>query len=691
MPKEKHTFYFSKKTYIISFATVLCLFILLPVFKWNTQINIISINLWRRQLVLEEVENRLKLMIGFTLTGYLPTAPPELGASARLSRDGEEYTACTTICRLDYYGGNFTFYLPAEISPGPYDLALSIINLSTGDTVTEKIVTLDSLETATDRDSVSTVGRLSSPDIPGENSRGDARAAAPTAAERERGYLLGQRPPFTPVRADSAPSRRECVASLAGRLAANEYEPLTFYVHALENLAAVRVTVSPLRDDAGTPLPSVQVHTMLRVPDAGEARFQAKGTDSFFLMARTAEAKVDRGRSQRFWLTIHAPAHTPPGLYNGTVTIEAPRATTHVPLRVEVLPFTLQERPDREYGLRTNPTFRELTARDLTPQDRHRLAAYGLQEYRSLKEHGLTTVISQSALTFCRLPGGQPDLRDLESALAAFSRTGFSGPFIYSCGHLVQNAKPGQAGSTLGYDGKYHPDQLGEIVRYARENFPKMAELDFYWMPGEEVEDSGHGPDRIGITGELLQPLWANDEKTAISAQAPIPWPVDIKLGEPLPLHGRPWYFPASLATVSGSENKASLMRRDFGLALLSSPYAGIVPRDLSAGTITHPDPAGPLSTPAYEAVREGIDDGRYAYVLENLITAAKAASDRRLSDLGGQAQKALDHILRQAAEADLAVMDASRSTMIEWIETLLAAGAFPLPAGAGRTSSADS
>ena len=163
---------------------------------------------------------------------------------------------------------------------------------------------------------------------------------------------------------------------------------------------------------------------------------------------------------------------------------------------MEVLPFALSERPDKEYGLMMTYAFQEMTARDLTEPEREQIYDSGVEYYRSFREHGLTMVFPHSPFVFRRLSDGSPDLRDLEAALRAFEEVGFTGPLIYYCGHLVQSSKPDWAGSSLSFDASRHPPLLQEIIAYARQNFAEMHAVDFYWMPGDEVHDDRGGPDR---------------------------------------------------------------------------------------------------------------------------------------------------------------------------------------------------
>jgi hypothetical protein len=651
-------------------------------------VNIVSKNLSHRVLVTDTVQWRLKLLIGFSVTGDLPSGPEGTGALGVLSKGGTEVSSFT-MPRLDYLGGNLAFYLPYDIAPGDYDLHIELKDIPSGAVVATKDYVVESIETVSHREgsSGSQGNWMQPPQIPLVNPPAEALGAAPSQAEMDRGYILWHRNPFRYVYPNSAPQQSDLISGVSIRLARNEYEPATFSLYALEDLGTVSISVSPLTGPGGS-APSVSgIYAVRTVPRIKDATNPAGGYEMRpRLLVSSGEATVDTGQAQRFWLTIHAAPGTTPGSYTGSITITTGLGVTAIPLRVEVLPFTLAERPDKEYAFTMTYEFQEMTSQDLTEEERAEVYASGLKYYRSFREHGLSAVIPHSPFVFRRLSDGSPDLRDLEAALRAFEEAGFTGPFIYYCGHLVQSAKPGWAGSTLGYDGVRHPLLMKEIISYARQHFPEMSSVDFYWMPGDEVHDSRGGPSRMEIAENLLNAIWEMGEKTAISVREAVSWPVDIKLTDE-PLNGEPWYYPNYV-----TNDDAEAMRRVFGLYHVKSQYVGVAPwtfqtsenaagdpyTDLDAirrpeVMVAYPGTDGPMPTPEYEAMREGIEDGRYAYLLKTLIEAAGNSTDAGLRDLASQADAAYQSMLAGIDTASLEEMEENRETMATWIIELSA------------------
>jgi hypothetical protein len=667
----------------------------------SVTIDVISKNLSHRILVLDAIEVRLKLLIGFTVTGDLPSGPEGTTAHGVLSRAGSEI-ASFTMPRLDHFGGNLAFYMPYDIAPGDYDLHIELTDVASGGAVAATDYVVENIERICAREG-STCRWKEPLMVPLDNPPADALGAVATVDDNERGYILWHRNPFKYVYPDSAPGQSDVISGVSARLAQNEYEPATFSLYSLQALDNVTIDVSDLVDGHGATLAAPDVFVVKTVP-----RLKTKSGDSYELRPRLLEKQaptsVESTRSQRFWLTIHAPTGTRPGQYGGTITVTTQLGSTVIPLNVEVLPFALPERPDKEYGLMMTYEFQEMTARDLTEPEREKIYDNGVKYYRSFRDHGLTMVFPHSPFVFRRLDDGSPDLRDLEAALRAFEEVGFTGPLIYYCGHLVQSSKPDWAGSSLSFDENRHPPLMQEIIAYARQNFAEMQTLDFYWMPGDEVHDDRGGPDRQQITEQLLGAVWAEEELAAVSVRERVAWPLDIKIvksewGSEQPLHGDPWQYP-NHEFAPESVDDAESIRRIYGLAHVASEYVGIAPwtfqttqnakgdpytdLDTSHGTpemmLAYPGTDGPTFTPEYESMREGIDDGKYAYVLETRIESAKSSTDEGLQALGHQAEAAYQEMLDGSGSADLEEMDENRDAMVSWISLIDGSFAIPLP-----------
>jgi len=360
-------------------------------------VSVIAENMSHRIVVLDSVEVRLKLIVGFEVNGDLPSGPVGTKAQGTLSRGGSE-VASFEMPRLDHAGGNLVFYMPYDVPSGDYDLEIVLIDIASGQTLTTFDATVEDIEKICHRTGQSCNWRQPSSATLNDPSP-ESLGATATPSDTERGYILWQRDPFRYVYPRSAPAQSDVIAEISVRMARNEYEPCTFSLYALVGLDPVQVSVGDLTDGDGGVLAAPEIHVVKTVP-----RYKNKDAEAYEmrprLLAEEQSAALDAARSQRFWLTFHAAATTEPGHYSGTVSISTPGGTQLVPLSVEVLPLTLEERPDKEYGLMMTYVFQEMTAQDLTASERQKVYENGVKYYRSFRDHGLTMIFPHSPFVF---------------------------------------------------------------------------------------------------------------------------------------------------------------------------------------------------------------------------------------------------------------------------------------------------
>ena len=159
-----------------------------------------------------------------------------------------------------------------------------------------------------------------------------------TPAEEARGYVVFSRHVFDEVDYHDAPAREEIGRSLEMVAAREEFETVAFTVLPLVDVPRIAVSVGALTGDGGTIPASTMKLERLRY------RWQPVGPDvipkGLILTPRTERDGPARV-NQRFLLTLKAPA-TAKGLYRGIVRIDVDgRPATELPLKVRALPFSL--------------------------------------------------------------------------------------------------------------------------------------------------------------------------------------------------------------------------------------------------------------------------------------------------------------------------------------------------------------
>lgn len=205
-------------------------------------------------------------------------------------------------------------------------------------------------------------------------------APAPTGAERERGFILFSRPLTDVVFANSVPRAEERIESIDAVATPGEYEPATLSLHALEDLAQVRVSFEGV-PATGEVLPIRALNK--RVTYSSDSFI----VDMPVLCERREAVDVPAGGSKRWVIDLLVAPDAAPGLHEGTITIAAEgREPVTVPLRLRVLPYELLEPADMFWGeyykgpqlAGTEEGRLEEMRRDLADQRAHGMTSVGL-------------------------------------------------------------------------------------------------------------------------------------------------------------------------------------------------------------------------------------------------------------------------------------------------------------------------
>ena len=266
------------------------------------------------------------------------------GTSAHLTFGVVDAAGAFVVCR-DFYAGLSPHWgeavLPFRTGPTRQ------LRLSLGRRYGKGEILFDSVELTRD-DSVRV----------GDVSAGARGVPEPTAAEKERGYIVSSRRWLARVGPACSPARGDVTRALACRLTPGEAEPVTFAVTALQDLRDVRAALeSDLVADGGQRLDaaSVSIGVVRSVKRWLTNSAPLKPGQRFerlpLFIYPNQSVPVTAGETQRFWLTIQAPADAVATVYRGRITVSAAdRPPVVLPLSVEVLPFVLAE-PDVTYGM----------------------------------------------------------------------------------------------------------------------------------------------------------------------------------------------------------------------------------------------------------------------------------------------------------------------------------------------------
>ncbi len=220
----------------------------------------------------------------------------------------------------------------------------------------------------------------------------DVPEPEPTAAERQRGYILFHRPITEPVHPNTRPLAHERLETLAAFATPGEFEPLVLSIFPLRELKKLRVQVSALEGPAGEISASEISVRLATYWNIGYPRYTSRNTYRRLpeLLERVTAHSSPARECQQWWLRIHVPDDAQPGIYRGTVTVrdDGFDQTVEIPVVLRVLDFKLKSDPAKHYSVyyytrnsvqfqgKGEPFIRMATG----------------NEYRAMMEYGIDTI-----------------------------------------------------------------------------------------------------------------------------------------------------------------------------------------------------------------------------------------------------------------------------------------------------------
>jgi hypothetical protein len=541
----------------------------------------------------------------------------------------------------------------------------------------------------------------------------NAPAPVLSLAERRRGYLLFQRPITEPVYPNTHPLAHERVEDLSAFATPGEFEPVTFSVYPQRDLVNFRVTVSPLKGPAGE---IAAQHLTVRLAtywNVGYPRYTSRETYRRLpeLLERVTAHSSPARECQRWWIRIDVPDRAQPGLYRGTVTVQDDSfdRAVEIPLALRVLGFKLQRDPAKHYSVYYYVRNRVQFA----GKDEAFIRKATGNEYRAMVEYGLDMLPTFSLGTDDRVEKiVVRNAEELDRMLAA----GLKGPLPITGGNAIERiyraTTPGGKRGSHWQISKMPPPEFYQRVTAMFRAFdaerrgrgwPEVvccpldevaaSHKEFGWRVYKAVRDAG---------------IRTYATKNPRAADADVYRPaIDVWCSQPYSMPYEKivdqdryeyWCYPNHNA---GERKDRRIMckggRMTYGFGFWRSGYTTLIPwhwawtpapdqfdylRGSRSGCGQRIDDDGEVIPAIYwECFREGYDDARYLYTLQQAICQRDGSRDpqcrRRLAAAKALLQETWDAIhVQQKYLADgmwpSAEFNARRWRLAQMIEALL-------------------
>ncbi len=504
-------------------------------------------------------------------------------------------------------------------------------------------------------------------------------APAPTlsANEKQQGFMIFHRPAMEPVYPNTYPQATERITELSAFATLGEFEPLTFSIYPIRDLKNLHVTVSDLKSAKGDVLKKTEIDVrLITYWNIGYPFYTSHSTYRRVpeLLEKVTVHSSPAFECQRWWLTVHVPEKSVPGIYKGEITVSDDSANPiKIPVRFRVLGFNLLSDPQKHYS-----TYFDMKNEIQYGDKSNKEARLMLDnEYKAMKDLGMNMIPTMS-LDWDTL-NNKILLRHSEE-MKRMMQFGLEGPVPVTAGRVIHAiykkfTPEGEVHShwkitkmpPTGFY-KYIKDKFREFVKESKaKNWPE-----FYCCPIDEVaaeskefgvkifkmvKDAGM---KTYITKNPVAPD-APDYQEQISAWCSQPFSVnysEIKNQNKWEY----WSYPNHNACeIKDRLTMCKGGRMTYGYGFWRSGYKTLIPwhwawvmepgqfdylRSRRSGCGQRIDNNDEVIPSVYwENFREGIDDNRYIYTLQQAIWERENTDNKALLKLVGEAKSALQKL----------------------------------------------
>jgi len=476
-----------------------------------------------------------------------------------------------------------------------------------------------------------------------------ADIAYATEGMKKRGYVLCPVTDSADFLPTSAPRKAEIDEPLRAFAAGGEYEPITFAIFALTDLADLRIESTDLKSKSGAVIPISQMD------------LRAERADGCLVKQEKAPA-LKAGQGRRYFLTVYVAPGTQSGVYEGTLSITAGDSTETTAFQFLVLPFQLGE-PPLWYSIYGNIAGSADPERDKTTfKD---LFAHGLDNLTCIRPYSGRggAEIHQLIWDLDKTTGegympDTPDRWDVkldEGFYESLKESGARGPFVIDANYLIryipctQESAEGFEKAIRAIEAKRQEYGLPEFVYHL------VDEPNNHYTYDDGRYGRRYGMERVAFYGEVLHKLGLRCYETINSGSRG--YDVALKAADQIDIWCANTISDESLLDFWTCDDRETWLynyagdgrvkgiRSTYGLYPLSIGATGVTQWVHNQYTLWNGDEHKYVNTAMWEGVREGIDDARYASTLGTLIEELKKSEGAKAA-LAEDAEKETNAIM---------------------------------------------
>ncbi|MEI7904767.1 MAG: hypothetical protein WCI43_05060 [Candidatus Firestonebacteria bacterium] len=458
-----------------------------------------------------------------------------------------------------------------------------------------------------------------------------------------------------------------------------EFEPITFCLYPLES-SKLSISVSDLTGKVGTiPSQSIEIGAARHLLHAYAQQLYEVRPE---LIKKGGETDLKKGVNRTIWLTLKVPEKAAAGIYIGEITLKGGKNAFKTKLTIEVLPVKLLSNPNFSVGWYGMPKD------DVYMKD---AIDHGCNAVDTGLEPKMEYTEGKIKLDFTGPAKRVAQLKELglEGYTHQFLTLGYANDLINTYGIPEFSSE----------FNKLYKEINAQMVKWYKDNKIKVA----FWLvdePREDVLESWNrhlketlqyvklakevpglialvdpmGDENMGVdyTGfcDVLDVLATHsyDGSKKMLAKCKAGANAELWLynsGRTRMSFGfNPWKWHAKgrweWAYAWGWTEKVSLSFKSWSTYGGGDPACGII----------YPSAEGPQKTPSFEMCREGVDDYKYLYTLEQKIAEAGKSGKPEAVAAAKKAQAMLDLMDKQTPDYPVrtgAEVDNSEKVLDEW------------------------